>query len=69
MENFTYIGIRLEMFGWTCIYIQRERERERERETDRQTDRQTLALNNLQGFNCHKIQPTNQPTNHYANIP
>ena len=46
IENFTYISIRLEIFGWTYIYIYR----------------QNLALNNLQGLICHKTQTTNQTT-------
>ena len=61
-EIFTYLSIRLEIFGWICIYIYIERESVcvRERERDRQTDRQNLALNNLQGLICHKTQATNQ---------
>ena len=53
IENFTYLSIRLEIFGWMYIYIYRERERERE----------NLALNNLRGLIRHKTQTTKQPTN------
>ena len=54
IENFTYLSIRLQIFGYIYIYIYRERER--------QTDRRNLALNDLQALICNKTQPTNQPT-------
>ena len=48
IENFTYLSIRLEIFGW--IYIERE------------GDRQNLVLNDLQVLICLKTQTTNQPS-------
>ena len=50
-ENFTYLSIRFEIFGWICMYIYR----------------QNLGLNDLQGLRCHKTQTTNQQSETAAN--
>ena len=47
IENFIYLSIRLETFGWIYIYIY--------------IIDLNLALDNLQGLICNKTQPTNQP--------